>query len=275
MRVRPEVTSARPPAKAPRGKLVRFFLLAGFLILMMVGASYALVAREGAGGLVPALLLDGVLLVSLALVVMMTVPTHRGTVTAEREDGALRLPGSRVFWGLLIAYLVVGLVTLVGLIAVTLVTGKLVGGAMPFVVAIFVVPLSIPVIVQMARGKIHRNSLVLTPHELTYHSYNASSTTPWDDLESVRLEADLARRVVLSARTIPRRTKRSGTPGEAPVGGARMLPNELSISVGMMETEGVLLADLVEFYRVNRRARAELGTEAALDRIRSGGFVTR
>ena len=259
----------RPRPRVPLRTLLTTVVLAA-LALGVVGFGAGVSAGEDPWSRAASALLVLVCLLGCAVLLVGSLATRTGRLVLEERDGVLRLPGSRVVAALLLAALATCVV-----LPVVLVVGRLVGSgqeASGFALAAsaLLLVLAVPLLVALLRGRVRLNALELAPDAVTYRSYNASSSVGWADLTEVRLVADPGRRLVLVSRGTPERRQHSATPGEATVGRAPGGRDEVSVPVGLLASDAVLVAELVEACRTSPERRAELGTPAAVERLRSG-----
>ena len=259
----------RPRVRVPLRTLLSTVVLAA-LAVGVVGFGAWVSAGDDPWSRTASALLVLLCLLGCAVLLAGSLATRTGRLVLEERDGVLQLPGSRVVAGLLLA----ALATCVAL-PVVLVAGRLLGSGqggsgLALAAAVLLLVLAVPLLVALLRGRVRLNALELAPDGVSYRSYNASARVGWADLAEVRLVADPGRRLVLVSRGTPERRQHSATPGEATVGRAPGGPDEVSVPVGLLASDAVLVAELVEACRTSPERRVELGTPAAVERLRSG-----
>lgn len=256
MRTKPDTSAGALTRSRPRVPVARSLLTNAAAVLVVgvlaVGTWWGL--GGDAWGRAVAVPLIVIVLLGGAVLPLGTLKAWPGELALERRPGALVVPGSRLMAGLLLA--VLGLVLVVPLV---LLAGYLATGGRPawvpvLVLCLLLVPPALAALVRVARGRIRRNALELSPEGVRYRSYSGVRGLAWDDVHEVRLIADPGRRLVVG-----------------PGGGARAL----RVPLALLASDGVLLAEVVDFYRRHPASRDELAgsADAALERIRGGRFT--
>lgn len=258
----------------PRWATLRLLLLGLPVVLLVEVGAVALLLQPYPVALV-GWLVAAVGVAAAGFLVVVTAVDRRGRTLVRTRAGGLELPASRVMWALT-GVVLGGLLVLAVLFAVGAFVAVLSGGfSLRAVVGLAVwlglLALAAPSVLRLARGDYQRGGLLLTPRAVSWSTYNSSATIAWDDLREVRLVADPARRLLLRAAS-PQRVVRTGGPeslGEQPApGGPRTGPDEVSVSLTFLASDGAIVAEALETYRRSRSARRELGTPAAVERWR-------
>ena len=202
--------------------------LAGFGVVVSATDGWGLVLAAVAA----ALLLGGWLVVLLGTVLPATV--RRGRLVVRRHPDRLELPGSRLLTGWLVALLVLSLLLPLTLLASWAARGSLEGSTGATVLALVLLPLGLPLLVQVLRGRVRSPALVLDADGVTSRSWRGATGVAWAELAGVRLVADPGRRLVL---------------GE-----------EVSVPVAFMGSDATLVADLLEACRTDPTRWADVTT---------------
>ncbi|MEV0332943.1 hypothetical protein [Nocardia sp. NPDC050717] len=119
----------------------------------------------------------------------------------------------------------------------------------------------------IARSLRRRLGVRLGPEGLVVESGSLRQATGWDDIAAIVPAAENHRRVVvIHAREVAAtgRTRLTRRKSAVP---------EIRIDATVHRIDPALLYHLIRFYRVEANRRPELGTDAALDRIRDGEFA--
>ena len=256
----PAPSAARPPL----GRLLGTHLLVG-LVVLLAGAGVLASARPDGWGLLLAVevvaLLAGAWLVLLLGTLLPVTPARRGRlVVAPGAEGAV-LPGSRVLTGLLLGLLALSLLVPLTLLGSWVARGTLEGSTLAVVASVLLLPLGLPVLVQVLRGRVRVPALVLDDDGVTSRTWQGASSIAWSDLAEVRLVADPGRRLVLRATgaRVRRTASAAGSSaGAASVGGPVVGRDEVSVPVAFMASDAGLVADLLEVCRTDPRRRAEV-----------------
>lgn len=193
-------------------------------------------------------------------------------LVVRSEEGRLVVPGSRVVAALFLVGLFAGLSFAIPLGLAAYRDGYD-GSWIGLIVALGLPLLGAPVIVGVLRGRYRLNALELGPETVTYHSYNTDSTLAWSEVESVSIHPDPGASLAIIGSQPPSRVKRSSSLAEKPVRTRRGHEVEVGALLITLASGGAMVAELVEFYRTNPKLRFELGTDAAVDRIRRGQFA--
>lgn len=258
----------------PRWATLRLQLLV-LLLLVGVGAGAVALAVQPWPLLLMGWVVGAVGVAAAGFVVVATAVDRRGRVLVRAHPAGVALPVSLVMWGFTVVVLggslVVAVLFAVGGFAAVLSGGSSLGAVVGLAVWLGLLALAAPSVLRAARGDYRRGGLLLTPRAVSWSTYNSTATIAWDDLREVRLVADPSRRLLLRA-SAPERVVRAGGPeslGEQPTpGGPRTDPDEVSVSLAFLASDGAVVAEALEHYRRDRRARRELATQAAVERWR-------
>lgn len=225
--------SPRSLPALPFGRTIGTHLLVGLLVAL-AGFGFVVGATDGWGVLVAvqaaALVLGGWLV--LLLGTLLPAMTHRGRLVVHRHHDRLELPGSRLLTGLLVALLALSLLLPLTLLASWAARGGLEGSAGAAVLALALLPLGLPLLVQVLRGRVRTPSLLLDDDGVTARSWRSESAVAWSELAEVSLVADPGRRLVLRA-------------------GPVVAADEVSVPVAFMGSDATLVADLLEACRAD------------------------
>ncbi|RMI13324.1 hypothetical protein [Cellulomonas triticagri] len=165
----------------------------------------------------------------------------------------------------------VGLV-LAGLLGVTR-SGP--SGAVVALGGVALVGATAPALLAVARGRLRRGVVVLTPERIIHRSWAFDLSGTWDQVIAVA-PAGEGRPTVLVTMM---RSARSDDPGRAlvrtrtgPSAASRLAPH-IAIEVSSVDLDPVLLLETVRFYASHPAARVELGTQDAVARVRQGDVI--
>ncbi len=240
------------------------------LAVAAAGFGAVVSATDDGWGLVIAVELAALLLGGWGVVLLgSTLPAtsvRRGRVAVRQRPGHLELPGSRLLTGGLLGLLALSLLLPLTLLAAWAARGTLEGSGLALAASVLLLPLGLPLLVQVLRGSVRVPSLVLDGDGVTSRSWRGETTVAWSDLAEVRLVADPGTRLVLRAGdALVRRTSSpaAAAPGARTVGGPVVAADEVSVPVAFMASDAALVADLVEACRTDPRRRTVLGTDAA------------
>ncbi len=249
----------------PLGRTIGTHLLVG-LTVALAGVGFVAGATDGWGVLIAvqatALLVGGWSVLLLGTLLPATL--HRGRLVVRRRPDRLELPGSRLLAGLLVALLALALLLPLTLLGSWAARGSLEGSAGAVVLALVLLPLGLPLLVQVLRGRLRAPSLVLDADGVTSRSWRRATAVAWAELAEVRLVADPGRRLVLRAtsaagrRTTP--TSVATSPAARTVGGPVVAADEVSVPVAFMGSDAVLVADLLDACRTDPTRWADVTT---------------
>lgn len=127
-------------------------------------------------------------------------------------------------------------------------------------------------LIEIGRKKLRRGQLTLTPAGVYHDGWSYSCFAPWDDVNYIYAADANGPVIVLVIADTDRQWRRRRTrlgrdPYEA------YAPN-IGIQARLLSVDPGLAYHALRFYRAYPAARAELGAEAGVQRIRSGNVVT-
>ncbi|WP_425903020.1 hypothetical protein [Rhodococcus sp. DT1] len=124
----------------------------------------------------------------------------------------------------------------------------------------------------MLAGRIRRGRLVLTPNVIHQRGWSLESTLDWHSILTVRPVVLGNWAVVLLGHPAAQWERRATVPRGLGWGGLPITPM-IEVHCHMHPVDPTLLYTLLRFYLENPQARTELGTEAALERIKARRFA--
>ncbi|WP_169834663.1 hypothetical protein [Nocardioides dokdonensis] len=252
-----------PTPRPPLLRVLGTHVLVGVAVVL-AGFGFLVAASDGWGVLLAveaAALLGGCWLV-LLLATLLPGTARRGRLVVRRHPDRLELPGSRLLTGLLVALLALSLLLPLTLLVSWAARGRLDGSAGAVVLSLALLPLGVPLLVQVLRGRVRVPCLVLDAEGVTSRGWRGETAVAWAELAEVRLVADPGRRLVLRAtsaagrRTTP--TSVATSPGARTVGGPVVGADEVSVPVAFMGSDAALVADLLAACRTDPTRWSEL-----------------
>ncbi len=260
----PAPSAPRPPL----GRLLGTHLLVGLLVLLAGAGAVASAPADGWGLLLAAevvALLAGAWLVLLLGTLLPATPARRGRLVVAPGPEGVVLPGSRALTRSLLGLLALSLLVPLTLLGSWAARGTLEGSTLAVVASVLLLPLGLPVLVQVLRGRVRVPALVLDDDAVTSRTWRGASSIAWSDLAEVRLVADPGRRLVLrasDARVRHTASTAGSSAGAASVGGPVVGRDEVSVPVAFMASDAGRVADLLESCRTDPRRRGEVLAQA-------------
>ena len=129
-------------------------------------------------------------------------------------------------------------------------------------------------VVEILRKHIVRGVFILTPDGIVHHSWASDLNCPWDAVRSVQAVALPAAAIRVVTTAI------AGETGRALVERTPMLRSlearyrpDLIVGAPFLSIDAALVLETMRFYAANPLLRHELGTQAAIDRVRRGDVL--
>jgi hypothetical protein len=255
------------------------WIVAAALLALLGSGGFALgLVAAATGGRIGLLVVGSPFLVVAAVLVYLSRARRQGTaglsvseVAGLEQRGIVLAYSAALGWGYLGAgaysLLLFGLIAAGGLMAGGLSDGP--GSVVLLVVALLVCAYLLWCAVDVARGRLRVGYVALTPEGIHHRSWATSSYLPWTDVVGV-LHADATSmepvlRVLAVANTTGHVRQTSWAWRQQVLAFA---PN-IAVQGRFLVADPELLYRAVRFYYENPAARAELGGEAGLARVRS------
>jgi hypothetical protein len=258
------------------------FLALFGLVAVAAGVSFFLPAFDGDGVyllVVAAPLLFGVagivVITRLRLRDRSTTDVHSGHIDEVDEDG-LVIPYSRSLGVVYVVILAVSLLffAAIAVASVVALTDEFYGGlAFQSVVMLGFSLYLARFVVDVARKRLVRGSVVLTPNGIYHRSWAFDSFLTWEQIESVSAGRTGGQLISVTTEDDAEPQVRSRSLfWKQPE--YKQLPHT-AISGRYLSIDPALAFHTLRFYGTTPEARPELGTDTAIQRLRDGDVVTR
>ncbi len=178
-----------------------------------------------------------------------------------------------VIWGsLLIAALLLAVSWTVAFTSSPLNVGALIFGAVMVLAALLLAALAI----ERLRGKALRGELLISAQGIRYRTLAYDASTEWAALQSVSIVGGDSLRIVLVgyANMAPSVQGRSWLMRPSKAVLAQAAESTIAIKGVSLSVDPALAFHTLRYYHANPEARAELGTDAAVQRVRAGAVLT-
>lgn len=271
-----------PPPRGLRGGLVAvFFAFLGVLALAL-GVRLLITRSFDARDIIGFAAAPAMLALSAVVVITRVRIRSRPSSAAQTGffDGADE-PGLLIQYprSLCVAYLafIVGLILGVGCLATIMLLvafvghpniGALIVGLAFVAMVIFIMGF----LVEAVRGNIVRGALLISPSAVAFRSWGSDAVIPWRSLQIVTDGSTKDQPIVINCydNTPAQMRYRSGLAKPR-----RNAPPPTSIKVpgAFLSIDPALAFHTLRYYHAHPRARTELGTAAALDRLRYGNLL--
>lgn len=252
-----------PPVVAPKGKQARAVGTAAVFLVGLVVVGFGMLVR-GEGAIIAL----GATFLGLAVVcsagIWLLVRPRRGRLRFQRWGGGLVLPPSRAL-GVVVLGGTVLCAVLGAVILVAWLDGQALGSARRSgpVAGLLMLGLGLYGLLSGAAHRFATPRVVLTPDGVARWVGERATVVPWEEIADVRLSETKAQTLVV--RRAPARTPRTTAPGPA-----LAWPAPLELPLGLHASDPALVRAVVEHYLAHPRDRAELATEAAVERVARG-----